>query len=99
MSYFATNYHPLTAEYFSQDKPFSYKSDVTRRPIIGLHIFKWDPNISSLKIKTLGGSIVNFTGNSLVEGAVYWISVAELIEAKGTSEDTEVWGVISTFKQ
>lgn len=99
MAYFATGYLPITADYFTWKKPFSVIKESLRRPVIGIHIFKWDPNISSLKIKTLSGSVVNFSGNALVEGAVYWISVSEILEVKGSPDNTEVWGIISTFKQ
>ena len=98
MAYFATSYFPITAEYFKVKKQYVPPLD-RRRPIIGLHIFKWDPNISSLRIKTIGGTDITYSGNALVEGAVYWVGVSEIIEVKGSPEDTEVHGVISTFKQ
>ncbi len=97
MSFFATNYHPLTEKFFNT--PGSYvHSPEGRRPIIGIHIFKWDPNVSTMTIKTTGGSVVTFSGNALVEGAVYWIGVSEIIDVQGTPENTEVHGIISTFK-
>ena len=98
MPYFATNYFPVTGEYFKLKSPYIHKQD-SRRPIIGLHVFKWDPEESSLKIRTIGGSEITFSGNALVEGAVYWVGVAEVLEVKGTPQNTEVHGVISTFKQ
>ena len=97
MAYFATNYYPLTETYFSEGKGYVHKPE-GRRPIIGIHIFKWDPNVSSFTIKTTGGSVVKFSGNALVEGAVYWVGVIEVIEVTGSPEDTEVHGIISTFK-
>lgn len=97
MSFFATNYFPLTATYFSEKKAYIHKPD-GRRPIIGLHIFKWNPEVSKLTVKTAGGSVVTFSGNALVEGAVYWVGVSEVIEVTGTPENTEVHGIISTFK-
>ena len=97
MSFFATNYYPLSESFFTTEGSHTIKID-GRRPVIGMHIFKWDPNVSSIKIKTIGGSIINFTGNSLVEGAVYWVGVSEILEMTGTPEDTEIHGVITTFK-
>jgi len=97
MSFFATSYYPLTENFFSVEGSHTVKID-GRRPIVGMHIFKWDPNVSSIKIKTTGGSIINFTGNALVEGAVYWVGVAEVLDMTGTPEDTEIHGIISTYK-
>jgi len=34
----------------------------------------------------------------LVEGAVYWVGVSEILEISGSSDDTEIHGIISTFK-
>jgi hypothetical protein len=96
MSFFATNYFPLTEEYF-KNGPYIHKVE-GRRPIIGIHIFRWDPNISTMTIKTSGGSIVKYHGNALVEGAVYWVGVSEILEISGSSDDTEIHGIISTFK-
>jgi hypothetical protein len=98
MPYFATNYYPLTAEYFKSKRPVIHKAE-QRRPIIGIHIFKWNPEISSFKVKTIGGTEITFSGNSLVEGAVYWVGISEVIEVKGSPADTEIHGIISTFKQ
>jgi hypothetical protein len=98
MPYFATNYVPITAEYFKFRKPYFHKAE-QRRPIVGIHIFKWNPEVSSIKIKTIGGSEITFSGNALVEGAVYWIGVSEVIEVKDSPENTEIFGIISTFKQ
>lgn len=97
MAFFATNYYPITGTYFTNDGPYVHKPE-GRRPIIGMHIFKWDPNVSSMTVKTTGGSIVTFSQNALVEGAVYWVGVSEVLEVTGTPEDTEVHGIISTFK-
>lgn len=97
MSFFATNYYPLTENFFKVEGSHAVQID-GRRPIIGMHVFKWDPGVSSMKIRTIGGSIVNFTGNALVEGAVYWVGVQEVLEMAGTPEDTEIHGIISTFK-
>jgi len=99
MSYFATNYYPLTAEYFERGGSYVVDTQQSKRPVIGMHIFKWDPNVSQLKVKTYGGSIVNFHGNSLVEGAIYWVGISEILEITGSPTDTEVHGIISTFKQ
>jgi hypothetical protein len=51
-----------------------------------------------LTITTTGGSTVTYSGNALVEGAVYWVGVKEVVEVKGTPDNTEVHGIISTFK-
>jgi hypothetical protein len=97
MSFFATNYYPLSENFFAVKGAHVVKMD-GRRPVIGMHIFKWNPEVSTIKIKTTGGSIINFTGNALVEGAVYWIGVAEVLEMSGTAQDTEIHGIISTLK-
>lgn len=97
MTFFATKYYPLTETYFKLGSSFEHTTE-GRRPIVGMHIFKWDPNESSLTITTTGGSTVTYSGNALVEGAVYWVGVKEVVEVKGTPENTEVHGIISTFK-
>jgi len=97
MPYFATNYVALTAEFFKNGH-YIHKNE-GRRPVVGIHIFRWNPETSSMKVKTIGGTEITYSGNALVEGAVYWVSISEIIDVKPSAEETEVHGVISTFKQ
>jgi len=34
----------------------------------------------------------------LVEGAVYWVSISEVMDIVGNAEDTQIWGIVGSPK-
>ena len=98
MAYTAYNYYPLTESFFNVEGSLVYQKDVRTKGIVGLHVFRWNPEKSKITIKTVGGSVVTFSGNSLVEGAVYWVSISEVMDIVGNAEDTQIWGIVGSPK-
>ena len=98
MAYTAFNYYPLTESFFNVEGSLVYHKDLKTKGIVGIHVFRWNPQKSSITIKTMGGSFVTFRGNSLVEGAVYWVTVSEVSDIVGSIEDTEIWGLVGSVK-
>ena len=54
MAYTAYNYYPLTESFFNVEGSLVYQKDVRTKGIVGIHVFRWDPNKSKITIKTVG---------------------------------------------
>jgi hypothetical protein len=101
MNTIATKFYPITDIYFKNSTEVNLTPgcgiiDINEPPMHGIHIFSWDPNSSRVTVETKAGQQIKFEGNSLVEGAVYYISINKLISAGPDASLTKIMAISSS---
>jgi len=100
MSLIATKFYPITDIYFKNNAEINLAPgygvvDANEPRVHGIHIFNWSPDSSWIIAETKSGQI-KFEGNSLIEGAVYYISIDKLISAGPNADTTKIMAISSS---
>jgi hypothetical protein len=98
--YSASQYYPITELFFSTKEkvdctPGGGIVPLQSPPITALHIFNWSPK-SSLTVELWSGQVVTYPPTALVEGAIYFVKIRNVIEAKPNAKETQVMGLTTS---
>ena len=97
MAIIASKFYPLTDIFFKNGEEIKLRPGDgiiahNEPPIMGIHIFNWSPE-SWLTVETEAGQVIKFPATALVEGAVYYMRLAKLINAGPNRNETQVMGI------
>lgn len=97
MAIIASKFYPITDIFFKTNKEIVLRVGegiIAHRepPIVGIHVFNWSPE-SWITVETESGQVIKFPSTSLVEGAVYYMRIAKLINAGPNRTETQVMGI------
>jgi len=95
--YSASQYYPITDTFFEKKNkinctPGSGLVPQDAPPITALHIFNWSTK-SSLTVELWSGQIITYPPTALVEGAIYYVKIRNVIDVKPNAKETQVMGL------